>query len=82
MNHHWTILSRRYYLPQSIYQFFVETSMIFKDNQLNIINLKIYELTLPWFYNLHVESCELRVAICDFKRINLRVASFFIQVAK
>ena len=24
---------------------------------------KATELTLPWFYNLQVESCELRVAI-------------------
>ena len=36
---------------------------------------------MPWFYNLQVESCQLRVAICDFKKINVRVASSFIRVA-
>ena len=40
------------------------------------------ELTLTWFYNLQVEKCELRVSICDFKKINLGVESSFIRVKK
>ena len=31
-------------------------------------------------YNLKVESCELPVAICDFKEINSRVANSFKRV--
>ena len=37
---------------------------------------------VKWFYNLRVASCELRVASYDFKKINLRVASSFLQVEK
>ena len=35
-----------------------------------------------WFYNLRVASSELRVVSCDFKKINLRVASSFLRVEK
>ena len=35
-----------------------------------------------WFYNLRVASCELWVVSCDFKKINLRVASSYLRVAK
>ena len=37
---------------------------------------------VKWFDNLRVASCELRVASYDFKKINLRVASSFLQVEK
>ena len=36
---------------------------------------------MPWFYNSQIESCELGVAICDFKKINLWFASSFIRVS-
>ena len=29
-----------------------------------------------WFYSLQVESCELRVAICDFKKKNFTSCEF------
>ena len=35
-----------------------------------------------WFYNLRVASCGLQVARCDFKKINLRVASSFYELKK
>ena len=35
-----------------------------------------------WFYNLRVASYELRVVSCNFKKINLRIASSFLRVAK
>ena len=33
-------------------------------------------------FNVKVAGCELRVASCDFKEINLRLASSFYQVVK
>ena len=35
-----------------------------------------------WPYNLRVASCELRVASCNFMKINLRVASSFLWMEK
>ena len=34
-----------------------------------------------WNDNLRVASCELQVVSCYFKKINLRVASYFLRVA-
>ena len=34
-----------------------------------------------WNDKLGVVSCKLRVVSCYFKKINLRVASYFLQVA-
>ena len=41
---------------------------------------KRFVMEIRWFYNLRVAICELRVVSCDFKEINLRVASSFLGV--
>ena len=37
--------------------------------------------SFQWFYNLRVASFELRVASCNFRKINLRVVSSFLRIA-
>ena len=52
-----------------------------KSNKRNQ-KLSLLVPNIKCFCNLRVAGCELRVGSCNFRKINLRVASSFLRVAK